>query len=184
MKILPTTLPGVIVIEPKVFGDSRGFFMETYQKERYEAVGIHASFVQDNASRSSQGVLRGLHYQIKHPQGKLVSVSRGVIFDVAVDIRVGSPNFGKVYSQILSEENHLQMYIPPGFAHGFCVMSEVADFSYKCTDYYDYESEKSLTWNDPALGIDWPLTDVTLSEKDKSNICLADMPEADLPRYS
>lgn len=183
MKIISTPLPGVIVIEPRVFGDSRGFFMETYQAKRYEDAGIKESFVQDNASRSRKGVLRGLHYQLKHPQGKLVSVSRGEIFDVAVDIRVGSPTFGQHYSQILSEENHLQMYIPPGFAHGFCVMSDVADFSYKCTDYYDVASERSLTWNDPQLEIVWPLTEVTLSEKDKNSVCLGDMPDVDLPKY-
>lgn len=184
MKILETTLPGVIVIEPAVYGDQRGFFMETFQDKRYKALGIKDDFVQDNASRSCKGVLRGLHYQIKHPQGKLVSVSRGIIFDVAVDIRQGSPTFGQYYSHILSEDNHRQMYIPPGFAHGFCVLSEMADFTYKCTDYYDMESERGIAWDDSELGIEWPLSDVVLSEKDKTNLCLSEVCDVDLPKYS
>ena len=182
MKVLETTLPGVIVIEPKVFGDERGFFMETFQDLRYKDIGIKEDFVQDNASRSCKGVMRGLHYQINHPQGKLVSVSRGIIFDVAVDIRKGSPMFGKYYSHILSEDNHRQMYIPPGFAHGFCVLSDVADFSYKCTDYYDFDSERGILWNDSELGIEWPLTDVILSNKDKNSPRLCDVSDADLPK--
>jgi len=182
LKVLETTLPGVIVIEPKVFGDERGFFMETFQDLRYKDIGIKEDFVQDNASRSCKGVMRGLHYQINHPQGKLVSVSRGIIFDVAVDIRKGSPMFGKYYSHILSEDNHRQMYIPPGFAHGFCVLSDVADFSYKCTDYYDFDSERGILWNDSELGIEWPLTDVILSNKDKNSPRLCDVSDADLPK--
>ena len=181
MKIIETTLPGVIVIEPKVFGDQRGFFMETYQSHRYREAGIELDFVQDNHSRSAKGVLRGLHYQVEHAQGKLVHVTQGIVFDVAVDIRKGSPTFGQYYSHILSEDNHRQMYIPPGFAHGFCVLTETADFVYKCTDYYYPEHERSVLWNDPAIGIEWPLTNVTLSEKDKKGIPLNQI--TDLPTY-
>jgi len=183
LKILETTLPGVIVIEPKVFGDARGSFMETFHVQRYKDVGIEDEFVQDNASRSCKGVLRGLHYQLEHPQGKLVAVSRGIIFDVAIDIRIGSPQFGKYYSHILSEDNHRQMYIPPGFAHGFCVLSDIADFTYKCTDYYHPECERGIAWDDPELGIEWPLSDVILSERDKLNNPLSQMAEKDLPAY-
>ena len=183
MKIIKTTLPGVIVIEPQVFGDERGFFMETFRDTRYEEAGIKEKFVQDNASRSCKGVMRGLHYQIDHQQGKLVYVNRGIIFDVAVDVRKGSPNFGQYYSHILSEDNHRQMYIPPGFAHGFCVLTEMADFAYKCTDYYQPEYERGIAWDDPALGIEWPLSDVIMSDKDKENPFLADMADADLPVY-
>ena len=183
MRVFETTLPGVIVIEPKVFGDDRGFFMETFQDRRYRELGIKEDFVQDNASSSCKGVMRGLHYQIKHQQGKLVSVSRGIIFDVAVDIRKGSPNFGKYYSHILSEDNHRQMYIPPGFAHGFCVLSDIADFTYKCTDYYDFESERGVAWDDPDLAIEWPLSDVIMSDKDKDNLRLSEMSDTDLPVF-
>ena len=183
MKIIKTTLPGVIVIEPKVFGDSRGFFMETFQDKRYQEAGIKETFVQDNASRSCKGVMRGLHYQIDHQQGKLVYVNRGIIFDVAVDIRKNSPNFGQYYSHILSEDNHRQMYIPPGFAHGFCVLTEMADFAYKCTDYYHPEFERGIAWDDPGLGIEWPLSKVILSDKDNNNPCLTDISDTDLPAY-
>jgi dTDP-4-dehydrorhamnose 3,5-epimerase len=183
LKVFETTLPGVIVIEPKVFGDERGFFMETFQDRRYRELGIKEDFVQDNASRSCKGVMRGLHYQIKHQQGKLVSVSRGIIFDVAVDIRKGSPNFGEHYSHILSEDNRRQMYIPPGFAHGFCVLSDIADFTYKCTDYYDFESERGVAWDDPGLAIEWPLSDVIMSDKDKDNLRLSEMSDTDLPVF-
>jgi dTDP-4-dehydrorhamnose 3,5-epimerase len=193
LKVFETTLPGVIVIEPKVFGDERGFFMETFQDRRYRELGIKEDFVQDNASRSCKGVMRGLHYQIKHQQGKLVSVSRGIIFDVAVDIRKGSPNFGDIrkgspnfgehYSHILSEDNRRQMYIPPGFAHGVCVISDIADFTYKCTDYYDFESERGVAWDDPGLAIEWPLSDVIMSDKDKDNLRLSEMSDTDLPVF-
>ncbi|MDH5218653.1 MAG: dTDP-4-dehydrorhamnose 3,5-epimerase [Gammaproteobacteria bacterium] len=183
MKIIETTLPGVIVIEPKVFGDQRGFFMETYQADRYREAGIELDFVQDNHSRSAKGVLRGLHYQVKCGQGKLVHVTRGIVFDVAVDIRKGSPTFGQYYSHILSEDNHRQMYIPPGFAHGFCVLTDTADFVYKCTDFYNPEYERSILWNDPDIGIEWPLTDVTLSDKDKKGMPLRQVAEVDLPPY-
>lgn len=183
MKVIQTAIPDVLIIEPQVFGDERGFFMETFQDKRYRELGIKEDFVQDNASRSCKGVMRGLHYQIKHQQGKLVSVSRGIIFDVAVDIRKGSPNFGKHYSHILSEDNRRQMYIPPGFAHGFCVLSDIADFTYKCTDYYDFESERGVSWDDPGLAIEWPLSDVILSDKDKGNLRLSEMSDTDLPVF-
>jgi len=183
MKILETTIAEVLLIEPKTFGDQRGFFLETYQQERYRDVGIRLPFVQDNHSRSGKGVLRGLHFQLRHPQGKLVQVCRGEVFDVAVDIRKGSPSFGKWVGAILNDTNHHQMYIPPGFAHGFCVLSEVADFVYKCTDYYHPEDEEGVAWNDPAIGIEWPVSSPLLSAKDRQNPKLTDMPEDKLPVY-
>lgn len=179
MKVIETSIPGVLIFEPKVFGDSRGFFKETYRQERYQEAGIQGPFVQDNYSRSSQSVLRGLHFQLNHPQGKLVSVVRGEVFDVAVDIRVGSPTFGQWVGDYLSEDNHRQLYIPEGFAHGFCVMSETADFTYKCTDYYNPEDEKGIIWNDPDLAIEWPNANPLLSEKDLSNKTLAEMQRND-----
>lgn len=158
MEVFKTSLPGVVIIEPKVFGDERGFFLETFQADRYrEQAGIDLPFVQDNHSRSARGVLRGLHFQKTKPQGKLVRVVRGEVFDVAVDIRKGSPTFGQWEGVILSEENKRQFWVPPGFAHGFVVLSDVADFEYKCTDYYDPSDEGSLAWNDPDVGITWPL---------------------------
>jgi len=157
--------------------------MESFHTQRYREAGIDMDFVQDNLSRSAKGVLRGLHYQVEHAQGKLVFVTRGSVFDVAVDIRRGSPNYGQYYAHILSEENHRQMYIPPGFAHGFCVLSETADFMYKCTDYYHPQHERSIAWNDPDIGIEWPLVNVTLSEKDKAASSLAGVAEHDLPLY-
>lgn len=167
MNVLATPLEGVVVLEPKVFGDQRGFFMETYHQERFKAAGITASFVQDNWSRSRKGTLRGLHYQLTQPQGKLVMVGRGEVFDVAVDMRRSSPTFGQWFGAILSEENHRAMYVPPGFAHGFCVLSDEVDFFYKCTDFYNPADEQVLLWNDPGLGIDWPLTgEPLLSGKD------------------
>lgn len=167
MKVTETNLPDVLIIEPEVFGDLRGFFMETYQAERYHAFGIEQTFVQDNHSRSSRGVLRGLHFQRSHPQGKLVRVSRGSVFDVVVDINPASSTCGQHVAAILSDENALQMWIPPGYAHGFCVLSEVADFEYKCTDYYRPEDEGGVLWSDPALGIDWPISAPILSDKDR-----------------
>lgn len=158
MDVIKTSLEGVVIIEPKVFGDERGFFLETFQADRYrEQAGIDLPFVQDNHSRSARGVLRGLHFQKTKPQGKLVRVVRGEVFDVAVDIRKGSPTFGQWEGVILSEENKRQFWVPPGFAHGFVVLSDVADFEYKCTDYYDPSDEGSLAWNDPDVGITWPL---------------------------
>ncbi len=183
MNVVPTSLPGVLLIEPKVFGDHRGFFLETYQAERYRQAGITLPFVQDNHSRSQRGVLRGLHFQLRHPQGKLVQVMRGAVFDVAVDIRRGSPSFGRWFGAVLSDENHRQLYIPPGFAHGFCVLSDVVDFVYKCTDYYHPEDEDGVSWQDPAIGIDWPITDPLLSDRDAGLPLLADMEPERLPAY-
>lgn len=170
MKITKTKLDGCVIIEPKVFGDHRGFFKETFQAERYKEAGLTLPFVQDNHSRSTQGVLRGLHFQKTKPQGKLVSCLAGEVFDVAVDLRAGSPTYGQWEATILSGDNHLQFYVPPGFAHGFLVLSDIADFQYKCTDYYDPSDEGGIIWNDPVMGIDWPLGDIEprLSEKDKS----------------
>jgi dTDP-4-dehydrorhamnose 3,5-epimerase len=168
MKIIKTKLDGAIIIEPKVFGDHRGFFMETYHCNRYKEAGIAIAFVQDNHSRSSKGVLRGLHFQKTKPQGKLVRVVRGEVFDVAVDIRKGSVTFGQWEGVILSEENKRQFYVPPGFAHGFVTLSDTADFEYKCTDYYDPSDEGSIRWDDPEIGIEWPVTLPQLSDKDKT----------------
>ncbi len=158
MRIVRTAIPDVLVIEPKVHGDPRGFFYESFNRRDFrEQTSIDLEFVQDNHSRSAQGVLRGLHYQARHPQGKLVRVVRGTVFDVAVDLRRSSPTFGKWEATELSESNHRQMWVPPGFAHGFLVLSESADFLYKTTDYYDPADECCIAWNDPTLGIDWPL---------------------------
>jgi dTDP-4-dehydrorhamnose 3,5-epimerase len=167
MNVKPTILPGVIVIEPRVFGDQRGFFLETYRAASYREAGVPLEFVQDNYSRSARGILRGLHYQVEHPQGKLVWVARGEVYDVAVDLRRWSPTFGRWLGICLSDANHLQLYVPPGLAHGFCVTSESADFVYKCTDYYDPQHERTLLWNDPQLGIDWPIREPVLSDKDR-----------------
>jgi dTDP-4-dehydrorhamnose 3,5-epimerase len=184
VKVIETGLPGVLLLEPKVFGDARGFFMETWQAARYTEAGMPERFVQDNHSRSRRGVLRGLHYQLTQPQGKLVWVTRGAVFDVAVDVRRGSPHFGRWYGCQLDDINHRQLYIPPGFAHGFCVVSEEADFFYKCTDYYHPQSERGIAWNDPAIGIDWPpLPEVALSGKDQQNRPLALQTPDDLPVY-
>jgi len=169
MKFIPSAVPDVILIEPKVFGDHRGFFMETWQRETFVENGIDYDFVQDNHSKSSHGILRGLHYQMKQTQGKLVRVVEGAVFDVAVDMRRSSPTFGQWVGYELSAENHCMMWVPSGFAHGFYVMSESAEFVYKCTDYYAPEHEQSLLWNDPALNIDWHLVDgksPILSDKD------------------
>lgn len=174
MKIIDTKIADVKIIEPKVFGDERGFFLETFQKERYlEALNIEGDFVQDNHSRSAKGVLRGLHFQRVNPQGKLVRVVRGEVFDVAVDIRPESPTFKQWVGVILSEENKTQFWIPPGLAHGFVVLSDFADFEYKCTNYYDPSSEGCLLWNDPEVGIEWPVTAPLLSEKDKKGSLLS-----------
>lgn len=167
MKVIETNLPGVLIIEPKVFGDARGFFQETWSQEKYAAIGIKEQFVQDNLSFSTRGVLRGLHYQQPNTQGKLVSVVQGEVFDVAVDIRAGSPNFGKWTGVVLSSENHRQLWVPPGFAHGFCVMSDITYFTYKCTDIYTPHAEGGVIWNDPDIGIQWPLEDIILSDKDQ-----------------
>jgi dTDP-4-dehydrorhamnose 3,5-epimerase len=176
MKATKIALPGVLLIEPDVFGDDRGFFLESYQQSRYRELGIEETFVQDNCSRSERGVLRGLHYQIEHPQGKLVFVTRGEVFDVVVDIRHGSLTFGQWFGVILSDRNHHQLYVPPGFAHGFCVLSEIADFSYKCTDYYASQDEGTIIWNDPDIGIKWPMDGIKLSPKDSKAPLLASIP--------
>lgn len=181
MKFIESPLPGVILIEPKVFADERGFFMETYHLARFREAGIHATFVQDNHSQSKRGVLRGLHYQEPHAQGKLVRCTRGALFDVAVDIRRGSPNFGKWYSVEISEENKRMLWVPPGFAHGFCAISETADLVYKCTELYDSKSDRSILWNDPDIGISWPFADPLLSPKDAVAPRLRDA--AILPEY-
>lgn len=174
MDVRQTPLPGVLVIEPRVFEDSRGFFMETYHQQRYAEAGIIGPFVQDNVSRSVRGTLRGLHYQIQQPQGKLVQAIRGAIFDVAVDLRRMSPTFGKWYGVELSDSNHRQLFVPPGFAHGFCVLTETADFLYKCSDVYAPEHERTLLWNDPDIGIEWPLDgEPILSVKDRRGVALS-----------
>jgi dTDP-4-dehydrorhamnose 3,5-epimerase len=184
VKVLETAIPGVLLVEPRVFGDARGFFLETYHADRYAAAGVPGPFVQDNVSRSRRGVLRGLHFQHPHGQGKLVQVLEGEVFDVAVDVRVGSPTFGEWVGERLSADTRRQLYIPPGFAHGFLVTSEDALFVYKCTDVYHPESERSLRWDDPALGIEWPLGDVELSAKDRAAPTLAELPRELLPRYA
>ena len=167
MTVIKTKLDGCVIIEPKVFGDERGFFLETFQADRYiSEAGITLPFVQDNHSRSSKSVLRGLHFQKTKPQGKLVRVVRGQVYDVAVDIRKGSPTYGQWEGLILSEENKTQLWVPPGFAHGFVVLSDTADFEYKCTDYYDPSDEGSILWNDPDLDISWPVESPVLSNKD------------------
>ncbi|MCI6190855.1 MAG: dTDP-4-dehydrorhamnose 3,5-epimerase [Clostridium sp.] len=177
-KFTETKIRGVYIIEPKVFGDNRGYFMETYNKEHFEEVGLTMNFVQDNESSSSKGVLRGLHFQTKHTQGKLVRVTKGEVFDVAVDLRKGSPTYGQWEGVVLSAENKKQFYIPEGFAHGFLVLSDHAIFNYKCTDFYCPEGEGGVLWNDPDIGIEWPLDgidNIILSEKDKVHPTLKDL---------
>ena len=175
MNVIETALPGVLIIEPKAFGDHRGFFLETFQVERYREAGITLPFVQDNHSRSQRGVLRGLHFQRTRPQGKLVSVSRGAVYDVAVDIDPASATYGQFVGVEHNDDNHRQLWIPPGYAHGFCVLSEVADFQYKCTDFYFPADEGGLLWNDPDVGIPWPITEPQLSAKDIDNPRLRDL---------
>lgn len=181
MNVIATELPEVLIIEPKLFGDPRGFFLETYQFQRYVEAGIHRPFVQDNMSRSVRGVLRGLHLQTPGTQGKLVSALRGSVLDVAVDVRVGSPNFGRHVAVELSEENRRQLWVPRGFAHGFVVLSETADFFYKCDDLYSPKDEVSIRWNDPAIGIKWDVENPSLSAKDAAAPLLADV--KNLPVY-
>lgn len=175
MNVIQTELAGLLIIEPKVFGDSRGYFFEGFQRDRYRAAGVEADFVQDNYSRSCRGTLRGLHYQISQPQGKLVQVTRGEVYDVAVDLRRSSPTFGQAFGLFLNEENHRQLYVPPGFAHGFCVTTESADFAYKCTTFYNPADERTLLWSDPELKIAWPAIESRiLSAKDERGISLKD----------
>lgn len=184
MKVTPTKLPEVLLVEPDVFGDSRGFFCETWSRRRYAEHGIDVDFVQDNVSRSQYGVLRGMHLQHPHGQGKLVTVLVGEVFDVAIDVRPDSPRFGQWVGMTLSAENHRQLYIPPGFAHGFCVTGEEALFSYKCTDFYSRQDELGVRWDDPQVGIAWPIRDPQLSDKDKAYPTLAEIPPAALPPYA
>lgn len=184
MQITPLAIPEVLRIEPRVFGDERGWFLETFQAARHAEAGITAPFVQDNASFSRQGVLRGLHFQHPNAQGKLVHVLQGRVFDVAVDIRRGSPTFGHWVGETLDGEHHHQIWIPPGFAHGFCVVSETALFAYKCTDYYAPDAEHTIRWDDADLGIDWPLDEPEVSAKDRNGKRLADMTPESLPAYA
>ncbi len=175
MKVIPAAIPDVLILEPKVFGDHRGFFLESWNRKTFADIGLNLEFVQDNHSRSSRGILRGLHYQMIHPQGKLVRVTEGEVFDVAVDIRKSSPTFGQWAGVHLSSDNHRMLWVPPGFAHGFLVLSETADFLYKCTDYYAPEDDRCIRWNDPDIGIAWPMGDIeapVLSAKDSKGAWL------------
>jgi dTDP-4-dehydrorhamnose 3,5-epimerase len=177
MNVIATSIPEVLILEPKVFGDARGFFLESFNLRAFhQATGSNVDFVQDNHSRSARGVLRGLHYQLRQPQGKLVRVARGAVFDVAVDVRKSSPTFGRWVGVELSEDNQRQLWVPPGFAHGFVVLSDSADFLYKTTDYYAPQEERSIIWNDPTIGIEWPIGDMspTLSAKDREAKRLTD----------
>ncbi len=183
MNVIKTDLPGVVIIEPQVFADGRGFFVETWHQERYQQYGLPSQFVQDNLSASTRGTLRGLHFQHPSDQAKLVYVLQGEVFDVAVDIRVGSPTFGKWVSVILSAENQRQLYVPEGFAHGFCATSERALVAYKCTNFYDANADNGVLWNDPDLGIDWPTQTPILSPKDSGRLPLKAIPPHRLPKY-
>lgn len=183
MKVLPTALEGILIIEPDVFGDERGYFMETFHRKRYQQEGVDTEFVQDNLSFSAKGVLRGLHYQFPRAQAKLVQVIKGEVSDVMVDIRKGSPTFGKWLRVDLSDKNMRQIYIPEGFAHGFCVLSDTAFLSYKCSDLYAPDSEGGILWSDPDLGIGWPVNHPLLSEKDSQYPCLKDISLDRLPVY-
>jgi dTDP-4-dehydrorhamnose 3,5-epimerase len=184
VKVLETRLPGLLVIEPVVFQDARGDFAESWHRERYSEIGLTAEFVQDNVVRSVRNVLRGLHYQYPHPQAKLVFAAVGEVFDVAVDLRLGSPTFGEWHGQVLSERNHRQMYIPEGFAHGYAVLSDVSVVTYKCTDYYDAAAESAILWNDPELAIEWPVQDPVLSQKDRNALPLQRVPLDRLSEYA
>jgi dTDP-4-dehydrorhamnose 3,5-epimerase len=183
MQVIETSLPGVLVLEPRVFSDARGFFFESYNLRRFEEAGIPNRFVQDNHSRSLRGTVRGLHYQCRHAQAKLCRVVVGEVLDVAVDIRRGSPTFGRWVSVLLSAENKRQIFLPPGFAHGFAVLSEAAEFLYKCDDFYHPEDEYGVAWDDPALGIEWGVSTPLLSEKDRKNPLLSEIPPEHLPVY-
>jgi dTDP-4-dehydrorhamnose 3,5-epimerase len=182
LNVIETSLPGVLVLEPEVFADERGFFMETYRADRFRQLGIDANFVQDNHSRSVRGVLRGLHYQEPNGQAKLARCTRGALYDVAVDIRVGSPHFGQWFAVELTEENKRMMWVPAGFAHGFCALTDDADLVYKCTTFYDPQSDRSILWNDPDLGIQWPIASPRLSPKDAAAPRLKDA--SILPRFA
>lgn len=184
MRCIETSIPGVVIIEPRVFEDPRGFFMETYHREKFAEAGIRCDFVQDNHSRSRRGTLRGLHYQLRQPQAKLCRVVRGEVLDVVVDIRRGSPTFGKWTTVVLSADNRREIFVPRGFAHGFAVLSDTADFVYKCDDFYLPGDEKGILWNDPELGIEWSIEAPILSEKDRVNPRLSELPAEDLPLYT
>jgi dTDP-4-dehydrorhamnose 3,5-epimerase len=183
MRVFETPLPGLMIIEPDLYRDPRGMFWEAFQEERYNKAGIRSAFVQDNFSWSAKHTLRGLHYQLRRPQGKLVTVIKGSVYDVAVDIRRGSPTFGRWYGVELSDEDMRQLYIPPGFAHGFCVLSETAGFFYKCTDVYQPGDERGILWNDPHLNIQWPIAEPLLSSKDRAFKLFTDMLD-ELPDYT
>ncbi|MES2314143.1 MAG: dTDP-4-dehydrorhamnose 3,5-epimerase [Pseudomonadota bacterium] len=183
MKIIETALPGALILEPQVFGDARGFFYESYNKDQWKEAGIDVDFVQSNVSRSARGVLRGLHYQWPNPQGKLVSVLEGEVYDVAVDIRRGSPTFGQSVGVMLTADNHRHFWVPEGFAHGFCVLSEFATFTYQCTALYDAKADAGVRWNDADLGIDWPLSAPLLSDKDGKTPLLRDVAPERLPIF-
>jgi dTDP-4-dehydrorhamnose 3,5-epimerase len=183
MKVIETALPGALILEPQVFGDARGFFYESYNEAKYRAAGVDHRFVQSNVSRSARGVLRGLHYQWPNPQGKLVSVLEGEVYDVAVDIRRGSPTFGQSVGVMLTADNHRHFWVPEGFAHGFCVLSKFATFTYQCTALYDPKADAGIRWNDAALGIDWPISEPLLSDKDGKTPLLGDVPPERLPAY-
>lgn len=174
MKLIETPLEGVVIVQPPVFGDDRGFFMETYHALKFRDAGLPEIFLQDNHSRSARGVLRGLHYQEPNPQGKLVRVTRGAVFDVAVDIRRSSPRFGSWFGVELNEENRMMLWVPPGFAHGFCVTSDIADVVYKCTVLYEPQHDRNIAWNDPSIAVDWPVKEPSLSARDAAAPLLAD----------
>ena len=183
MKVIETALPGALIIEPQVFGDARGFFYESYNKGKWQDAGIKADFIQTNVSRSARGVLRGLHYQWPNPQGKLVNVLEGEVYDVAVDIRRGSPTFGQSVGVMLTADNHRHFWVPEGFAHGFCVLSEFATFTYQCTALYNAKADAGIRWNDAELGIDWPLSEPLLSDKDGRTPLLKDVAPERLPVF-
>jgi dTDP-4-dehydrorhamnose 3,5-epimerase len=183
MKVIETALPGALILEPQVFGDARGFFYESYNEAKYRAAGIDHRFIQSNVSRSARGVLRGLHYQWPNPQGKLVSVLEGEVYDVAVDIRRGSPTFGQSVGVMLTADNHRHFWVPEGFAHGFCVLSDFATFTYQCTALYDAKADAGIRWNDADLGIDWPLSAPLLSDKDGKTPLLKDVAPERLPIF-
>ena len=181
MNLIETSIPGVVIVEPEFHPDHRGHFMETYHRDKFAGIGLDVEFVQDNHSFSKKGTIRGFHYQVPNPQGKMVRVVRGAIMDVAVDIRVGSPTFGQYVSEILTEENRRQMYMPPGFTHGFCTLTDTADLVMKCTTVYSKKDMRIVSWNDPDIGVEWPITDPILSEKDIAAGRLADATV--LPQY-
>ena len=183
MKVIETSLPGVLIVEPQVFKDPRGYFYESYNEAKYIKAGIRANFVQTNVSQSAKGVLRGLHYQWPNPQGKLVSVLEGEVYDVAVDIRRGSPTFGQWMSAMLTADNHRHLWIPEGFAHGFCVLSERATFTYQCTTLYDSATDAAICWNDAQIGVDWPISQPLISDKDAKAPLLANVPVDRLPTF-